>query len=63
MFSLQHPIQTYVIREEIIVEFCKPTTKLRLIIASTAFGLGKDILRVINYGTPNTLEELVQEIG
>ena len=54
------------LREEIIVEFCKPDTKLRLIIASTAFGLGidcKDILRVINYGTPNTLEELVQEIG
>jgi len=54
------------IREEIIMEFCKSNTKLRLIIASTTFGLGvdcKDILRVINYGTPNTLVELVQEIG
>ena len=53
-------------REEIITEFCKNETKLRLIIASTAFGLGidcKDIVRVINYGTPNTLEELVQEMG
>jgi len=30
------------LREEIIVEFCKPDTKLRLIIASTAFGLGID---------------------
>ena len=53
-------------REEIITEFCKSDTKLRLIIASTAFGLGidcKDIARVINYGTPTTLEELVQEMG
>jgi len=53
-------------QEEIITEFCKSDTKLRLIIASTAFGLGidcKDIGWVINYGTPNTLEELVQEMG
>ena len=53
-------------REEIITEFCKSDTKLRIIIASTAFGLGidcKDIACVINYGTPNTLEELVQEMG
>ena len=35
-------------------------------IASTAFGLGvdcKDIICVIHYGTPCTLEELVQEMG
>ena len=54
------------VREEIIAEFCKTRTNLRLIIASTAFGLGvdcKDITRIINYGTPSTLEELVQETG
>jgi len=53
-------------REEIISELCKSDTKLRIIIASTAFGLGidcMDIARVINYGTPTTLEELVQEMG
>jgi len=53
-------------REEIITEFCKSETKLRLIIVSTAFGLGldcKDIVWVFNCGTPNTLEELVQEAG
>ena len=51
------------LREEILAEFCKSQTNLRLIIASSAFRLGvdcKDIMRVINYGTPNTLEELVQ---
>ena len=54
------------VREEIIAEFCNSQTNLRLIIAPLAFGLGvdcKDIMRVINYGTSNTLKELVQEIG
>ena len=53
-------------REEVLKEFCKTDTKLRLLIATTAFGLGVDcvdIERVINYGTPSTLEELVQESG
>ena len=63
MYSLQHLILMY--KKKQLLNFVK-TTNLRLIIASTAFGLGidcKDIMRVINYGTPNTLEELVQEIG
>ena len=53
-------------REEVLKEFCKADTKLRLLIATTAFGLGVDcvdIKRVINYGTPSILEELVQESG
>ena len=51
---------------EVLKEFCKVASTLRLLIATTAFGLGvdcKDIKRVINYGTPGTLEELVQELG
>ena len=53
-------------REEVLKEFCKADTKLRLLIATTEFGLGVDcvdIKRVINYSTPSTLEELVQESG
>ena len=53
-------------REEVLAEFCKCDSSIRLLIASTAFGLGvdcMDIIRIINYGTPNTLEELVQELG
>lgn len=53
-------------REEILQEFCKPDTYLRLVIATTAFGLGvdcPDISRVINWGAPSTLEELIQESG
>ena len=52
-------------REEVLMEFCKKDSTLQLLIASTAFGLGvdcMDISRIINYGTPSTLEELVQEI-
>ena len=54
------------LREEILQEFCKLNTNLRLVIATTAFGLGvdcQDICRVINWGAPNSLEELVQETG
>ena len=53
-------------REEVLAEFCKCDSNIRLLIASTAFGLGvdcMDISRIINYGTPSTLEELVQELG
>jgi len=53
-------------REIVLREFSKPQTKLRLIIASTAFGLGvncPDIVGVMNWGAPNTLEDLVQESG
>ena len=50
-------------REAVIAEFCHTDTKLRLIIATCAFGLGidcTDIARIIHLGPPNTLEELVQ---
>jgi len=54
------------LREEILKQFCKCNTNLRLVIATTAFSLGvdcRDITRVINWGSPNSLEELVQETG
>ena len=53
-------------REAVVTEFCRSDTKLRLIIATSAFGLGidcGDIARIIHWGPPNTLEELVQETG
>ena len=54
------------IREEILAEFSKSNSSIRLLIASTTFSLGVncvDISRIINYGIPSTLEELVQEMG
>jgi len=59
-------VSTIEMRELILKEFIKCDTKLRLLIATTAFGLGvdcPDIARIINLGSPTTLEELVQESG
>ena len=66
MISLFTSASRAVIRAEVLKEFCREETNLRLIIATTAFGLGvdcRDITRVINWGVPNSLEELVQETG
>jgi len=49
-------------REAIINEYCQENSKLQVIIATSAFGLGidcPDIMRVINWGSPSTLEDLV----
>ena len=49
-----------------LVEFSKKETALWLVIATSAFGLGIDIsniTRIINWGAPNTIEELVQQTG
>ncbi|XP_065908791.1 putative ATP-dependent DNA helicase Q1 [Dysidea avara] len=54
------------VREAIVHEFCQQETKLHVIIATSAFGLGidcPDIARVINWEPPNLLEDLVQESG
>ena len=40
--------------------------RLRVMVATCAFGLGidfPDIVRVVNWGSPNTLEDLVQQSG
>ena len=53
-------------RESIIDEFSKMDSILRVVIASSAFGMGvniPDISRVINWGLPPTLEDLVQQTG
>ena len=53
-------------KEEVLSLFTRPKRILRLIIATTAFGLGVDcpnIRRIIHWGFPSTLEEYVQETG
>jgi len=66
LITLFTSVTTSGMQEEVLVEFCKRDAILRLVIASSAFGLGVDIpniARVINSGLPNTLEDLLQETG
>ena len=47
-------------KEQILTTFSRTDSKLRLVIATTAFGLGvdcPDIGQVIHWGLPNTVEE------
>ena len=53
-------------KEEILQEFVKCDTSLRIIVATTAFGMGidcPDIAQVIHWGPLHTIEEYVQESG
>ena len=53
-------------KEEVISLFSQPGGKLRLIIATSAFGMGidiPDIHQIIHWGMPASLEEYVQESG
>ena len=46
--------------------FSKVNGKIRLVIATTAYGMGvdcPDIRRIIHWGSPCTIEEYVQETG
>ena len=56
---------TYV-RENILNAFTKVDSVLRIVIATSSFGMGidcPDIRRVIHWGTPQDIEEYVQETG
>ena len=53
-------------KDFVIQEFVKQDSKLRIVIATVAFGLGidvKDVTYVINWNAPRSIEELVQESG
>lgn len=52
--------------EKVLKSFKEPGSKLRIVIATTAFGMGvdcPDIRQIIHYGATNLLEEYVQETG
>lgn len=53
-------------KDDVLHLFSVINGKLRLVIATTAFGMGvdcPDIRRVIHWGIPSTTEEYVQETG
>ena len=50
---------------EVLSMFGRNNTTLRLVIATTAFGMGvdiEDVRRIVHWGTPPTLEEYLQEV-
>ena len=53
-------------KEKILTHFCNMKSKLRVVIATTAFGMGidcPDIRVVYHWGPPSCLEEYAQETG
>ena len=63
MYSL---VSTNAKKDEVLQSFTEVGGRLRLVIATTAFGMGidcADIRLIIHWGLPSTLEEYVQETG
>ena len=57
---------TIEIREKVLMSFGKEGSKLRVVVATTAFLMGidcPDIEQIIHYGTPSAPEQYIQEIG
>ena len=53
-------------KDEVLQSFSQKDSVLRLVIATTAFGMGIDcpnIRRIVHWGIPSSLEEYVQETG
>ena len=53
-------------KDEVLHMFSAVKAKVRLVIATTAFGMGvdcQDISRVIHWGVPSTTDEYIQETG
>ena len=53
-------------RQQVIESFCKEDSELRIIVASTSFGMGVDcpnIRTIIHWGPPDDLDTYVQETG
>lgn len=53
-------------KEQVLSTFSSKESKIRLVIATSAFGLGvdcADIHSIVHWGLPNTIEEYVQETG
>lgn len=54
------------LKEKIVSSFSMPDSRLKVIIATTAFGMGIDcpnVRRIIHFGAPGEIEQYVQETG
>ena len=54
------------VKTDTLQQFCTPDSKLRVVIATIAFGMGMDcpnVRRIIHYGPPSDIEQCIQESG
>ena len=66
LFAQYHAAQTTTMKDQILKELASPASKVRIIFATVAMGMGVDIssLRcVIHVGPPCTIREYFQETG
>lgn len=66
MVAMYHSGTSPSIQEVVLASLKDPDGKVRIIIATTALGMGVDIKglhRVINYGPPSDVESYLQEVG
>ena len=50
-------------KEKLILQFSSTSSKLKVLIATTAFGMGIDIPDIIHWGIPSSEEQYVQKTG
>ena len=66
IFGQYHSEYTQKMKEHIVSELCKEDSKLRLVFATVALGMGLDaphVRHVIHYKPPTSLEKYFQETG
>ncbi|XP_044170887.1 ATP-dependent DNA helicase RecQ-like, partial [Acropora millepora] len=66
MVAMYHSGTSPSIQEIVLASLSDPNGKIRIIIATTALGMGVDIKglhRIINYGPPSDIESYMQELG
>lgn len=59
-------VSTVPVREKVLTSFTVTGRTLRLLFATTAFGMGvdcRDIRDIIHWGSPSSIEQYVQETG
>lgn len=66
MVAMYHSGTSPSIQEVVLASLSDPNGKVRIIIATTALGMGVDIKGlhcIINYGPPSDIESYIQELG
>ncbi len=66
LFAMFHSKTPKYIQDSILQLFIKPDSCIRVVIATSALGMGiniRDVGRICHYGIPSELEQYVQEIG